>query len=441
MDKALPSDIEAERATLGSLLLNRDAIVAVDGWLQPDHFWLEKHAWIYEAIQTCYRNRIAPDSIAVSGELRRCGRLEAVGGLLYLIELGNATPTSVHVETYAKTVKQTSTLRRLISAGSKIAALGFDERDELESTLLKAEEMLAEVSGDQASRDYVPLREIVDLYADQLLDPNREGAVGLRTGFGDLDEMTGGLHRGNVIVLAARPGVGKTSFALNVAENVAAAGGKVGVISLEMSSEELRERLVSSRTGIDIQRIRTGAIREDDRAQMMVALARLSGLSMFIDDTPGQTIQQVRAKARRLHAAVGLDLLVLDYLQLMEGAGDAKNREGEVAKISRGLKILARELQIPLIALSQLNRAVEGRASHVPMLSDLRESGAIEQDSDIVIFIYREELYDKETDKKGIAELHIAKHRNGPTGVIPLRFDANTTRFLSLERYRSPDGY
>jgi replicative DNA helicase len=265
--------------------------------------------------------------------------------------------------------------------------------------------------------------------------------VGVPTGYTDLDELTGGLQPSDLIILAARPSVGKTSLALSLAYNVAfQSNSTVGVFSLEMSRDQLVQRMLSMHTGIDMQRLRTGNLRGDELNLALEGMGVLSEIPIYIEDTPGLSINEVRSKARRLHAEAGVDLLMIDYLQLMSGKR-SDNRVQEVSEISRGLKALARELNVPVIALSQLSRAVEGRQSHVPMLSDLRESGSIEQDADIVMFIYREELYDKETEKKGIAEIHMAKHRNGPLGVIPLRFEARTTRFQNLERYRAPEGY
>lgn len=443
MDRALPADINAERATLGSILLERDAIIAVAPWLPPDYFYLEKHAWIYEAMLACYNQRVPPDISTVADELRRRERLDPIGGIAQLSDLAAEVPTAVHVEYYARIVERTATLRRLIQAGGKIAALGFVEEEDLQATLDLAEAELFHVSQHRNNQDFIHISKIVDTFYEQIttLQERRGEVVGVPTGYGDLDEMTGGLQPSDLIILAARPGVGKTSFALSVAYNVAmAGGGTVGIFSLEMSREQLVQRLLAMHTNIDSQRLRTGNLREPDLQLLTEAMGRLSELPIYIEDTPSLSISEVRSRTRRLHAENGLDLLLIDYLQLMQGRR-SDNRVQEVGEISRGLKALARELNVPVIALSQLSRAVEGRTSHVPMLSDLRESGSLEQDADIVMFIYREELYDKETDKKGIAELHIAKHRNGPVGMVPLRFEANTTRFQNLERYRSPEGY
>lgn len=348
-----------------------------------------------------------------------------------------------HIERHARLVEDAALLRRLIEAGGKIAALGYDESEDIEATLDKAEAQLFEVSQRRSTQDFVPISQIVNTLFTQIerLQERRGEVAGVATGYTDLDELTGGLQPSDLIILAARPSVGKTSLALSLAYNVAfLSRATVGVFSLEMSRDQLVQRILAMHTGIDMQRLRTGNLRADELNLAFEGMGVLSELPIYIEDTPGLSITEVRSKARRLHAEVGVDLLMIDYLQLMSGRR-SDNRVQEVSEISRGLKALARELNVPVIALSQLSRAVEGRQSHVPMLSDLRESGSIEQDADIVMFIYREELYDKDTDKKGIAEIHLAKHRNGPLGVIPLRFEARTTRFQNLERYRAPEGY
>jgi replicative DNA helicase len=437
-----PNNLEAERATLGSILLNREAIVPIAAWLQPEHFYLQRHAQIYEAMLACYSARIPPDTRTVAEELRRRGRLEAVGGLLYLTELVDGVPTSYHIEYYAKTVERTALLRMLISAGGKIAAEGFNEKEELEITLDKAEQMLFEVTQRRSTSDFVHIGQVIDQYYEQInyLQEHRGEVVGVPTGFRDLDQITGGLQRSDLIILAARPGVGKTSLAMSLAYNVATLyQGTVAIFSLEMGREQLVQRLLAMDTRIDSHRLRIGNIPDHELRVVMEAMGRMASLPIYIEDTAGVSIMDVRSKARRLQSQAGIDLIVIDYLQLMQGRR-SENRVQEVGEISRGLKALARELNVPVLALSQLSRAVEGRTSHVPMLSDLRESGSIEQDADIVMFIYREELYDQNTDKKGIAEVHIAKHRNGPVGVVPMRFEAATTRFADLS-YRTPDGY
>ncbi len=438
----LPQNIEAEKATLGSILLNREAIVAVAPWLLAEYFYMDRHAQIYEAMLACYNARIPPDTRTVSEELRRRERLDSIGGVPYLSDLVDTVPTSYHVEYYARIVERTALLRQLIKAGGKIAALGYDEREELENTLDQAEQTLFEVSQRRSNQDFIHIGQVIDSYYEQInyLQEHRGEVVGVPSGFRDLDELTGGLQQSDLIILAARPSVGKTSFALSLGYNVATRHQRnVGIFSLEMSRDQLVQRLLAMDTRIDSHRLRTGHLNEADLQNVMESMGRLAAVPIYIEDTPGLSIMEVRSKARRLQSQSGVDLIIIDYLQLMAGKR-SDNRVQEVSEISRGLKALARELNVPVIALSQLSRAVEGRTSHIPMLSDLRESGSIEQDADIVMFIYREELYDKETDKKGIAELHIAKHRNGPIGVVPMRFDAATTRFDDLT-YRAPEGY
>ncbi len=440
MDRPLPVDLNAERATLGSILLERDVIITIASWLLPDYFYLEKHAWVYEAMLACYHQRIPPDLSTVAAELRRHERLEPIGGISYLGELSAAVPTAIHIEHYARIVERTALLRRLIEAGGKITALGYDEREDLEATLDKAEAELFAVSQRRAQQDFIHVGQVLDAYFEQLtaVQEQRGEIAGVQTGYLDLDRLTGGLQRSDLIVLAARPSAGKTSLALSIAYNVGFAGQKVGIFSLEMSREQLVQRLLAIHTGIDSHRLRTHNIREEEFDLLVSSMGELSNLPIYIEDTPALSVLEVRTKARKLDSQGKIAILIIDYLQLMQGRKNS-NRVQEVGEISQGLKALARELNIPVIAISQLSRAVEGRQSHVPMLSDLRESGSIEQDSDIVMFIYREELYDKETDKKGIAEIHIAKHRNGPLGVVPLRFDAATTHFQNLERYYDSD--
>lgn len=445
MEKQLPANLEAERATLGALLIERDAIIAIASWLAPDHFYLEKHRWIYEAVLQCYNRRVPPDLQTVTDELRRHERLVEVGDLPFLVDLSNSVPTAYHVEYYGRIVERTAVLRRLIQAGGKIAALGFDETDDVERTLDQAEQALFSVSQRRGVQDFVPLSQIIDQYLEYLNDVQERGyeVGGVPTRFIDFDRLTGGLHKSDLLILAARPGVGKSSFALSIAHNMAMQNrSSIGIFSLEMGREQLLQRLLSTFTGIDAQRLRTGRISTQDLQVLVDAMGQLAAAPIYIDDTAGLSVNELRSKARRLQAERGLDLLIVDYLQLMNAGGRRNdNRVQEVSEISRSLKNLARELNIPVLALSQLSRAVEGRTSHVPMLSDLRESGSIEQDADIVMFIYREEMYDKDTDKKGIAEIHIAKHRNGPVGVVNLFFDTKTTRFRDLAPYRSPDGY
>jgi replicative DNA helicase len=445
VEKILPHNEEAERATLGAIFLDREAIVPIAAWLYGEHFYSEKHAWIYEAQLACYNRRTPPDLTTVADELRRTDRLNAVGGVPYLIDLSNAVPTAYHVEYYARIVERTAVLRRLIQAGGKIAALGYEEVEDVEQTLDAAEQELFTVSQRRGLQGFVSLAQVVDQYYEYLNEVQERGQemAGLPTGFVDFDRMTGGLHKSDLLILAARPGVGKSSFAMSIAFNMAMQRQiAVGVFALEMGRDQLLQRLLATHTGIDSQKLRTGRISAAELSTLMDAMGQLSAAPIYIDDTPGLTVNEVRAKTRRLQAEHGLDVLIIDYLQLMSGSGRRNdNRVQEVSEISRSLKSLARELNIPVIALSQLSRAVEGRTNHVPVLADLRESGSIEQDADLVMFIYREDMYDKDTDKKGIAEIHIAKHRNGPLGTVSLFFDHRTTRFRDLAPYSTPEGY
>jgi replicative DNA helicase len=383
MDRSVPFDLQAERASLGSILLDRDAIVVVAAWLPAEYFYLEKHALIYEAMLACYNRREPPDLATVAAELRRQERLDLVGGLAFLGELAAEVPTAVHIEYYARNVERTAVLRRLIEAGGKISAMGYDESVDLESTLDKAESELFGVSQRRSTQDFVPIGQIVNQLFTQIesLQERRGEVAGVATGYTDLDELTGGLQPSDLIILAARPSVGKTSLALSLAYNVAfLANATVGVFSLEMSRDQLVQRILAMHTSIDMQRLRTGNLRADELNLAFEGMGVLSELPIYIEDTPGLSITEVRAKARRLHAEAGVDLLMIDYLQLMSGRR-SDNRVQEVSEISRGLKALARELNVPVIALSQLSRAVEGRQSHVPMLSDLRESGCLAGES------------------------------------------------------------
>ena len=437
VERLPPSNIEAEQSVLGSLLIDRDAVIRVAAFLKAEDFYSANHGIIYQAILDLYNQRTPPDFVTVVDELDRRGRLDDVGGVAYLTELLNSVPTAVHVEYYGRIVERTATLRRLIQAGSEIVQIGYDPSRDVEEALDQAEQALFRVSQKRTLRDFIPISDVLEHYFDKLdvIQQHRGEVVGVPTGFADLDKLTGGLQRSDLVIIAARPSVGKTSFQLGIAHSAAVRHGKsVGIFSLEMSAEQLVQRLLSMETGVDTQRLRLGYIDDDEWDQVSRAFGRLAEAHVYIDDTPGISVMEVRSKARRLMAEQGLDLVIVDYLQLMQGRR-SENRVQEISDISRGLKGLARELNIPVVALSQLSRAVESRTDHRPLLSDLRESGSIEQDADIVMFLYREELYDPDTEKKGIAEVIVAKHRNGPTSTINLRFFDRTARFADLELY------
>ncbi|CAA9551132.1 MAG: Replicative DNA helicase (DnaB) [uncultured Thermomicrobiales bacterium] len=439
VDRLPPNNIDAEQSVLGSLLIDRDAIIRIDSFLRPEDFYLPSNVVIFRAIKELYQDRQPSDLVTLSDRLDHAGQLEQAGGTAYLASLLTAVPTSVHVEYYARIVERDAALRRLISAGTDIVEIGFEDSITTEIALDRAEKLILQISQQRTTRDFVPLDEVLEGIFNRITPngDNRNAIVGVGTGYKDLDAMTGGFQRSDLIILAARPSMGKTAFALGITHGAALLHGKsVGIFSMEMSAEQLAYRLLSTETGIDSHRLRLGQVDDHEWERLSRALGRLSEAKIFIDDTAGAGIMEVRSKARRLMSEQGLDMIVVDYLQLMSSGRRNDNRVQEIAEISRGLKGLARELNVPVVALSQLSRAVETRSDHRPMLSDLRESGSIEQDADLVMFIYREDKYDEETDKRGIAEIILAKHRNGPVGSINLRFFEQTARFADLEVHR-----
>ncbi len=440
-DRLPPHNLEAEQSVLGSLLIDRDAIIRVASYVRAEDFYIAANATIYQAILDLYNRREPTDFLTLSDELERRGTIDEVGGIGYLSSLLNVVPTAVHVEYYGRIVERTSTLRRLIDAGTQIVGIGFQERLEAEDALDSAEQALFSVSQRRQTKDFQSISDVLDRFFDQLdyLQQNRGDVVGVPTGFSDLDKLTGGLQRSDLIILAARPSVGKSAFALGMAYGAAVQHKKkVGIFTLEMSAEQLVQRLLSTETGVDSHRLRLGNIDDSEWDRISRAFGRLAEAEIFIDDSANASIMDVRSKARRLQAEHGVDLIIIDYLQLMSGRR-TDNRVQEISEISRGLKGIARELNVPVVALSQLSRAVETRADHRPMLSDLRESGSIEQDADIVMFIYREDRYDENSERKGIAEIIVAKHRNGPVDSVHLRFFERTARYADLELYREPD--
>lgn len=442
IERLPPQNLEAEQSVLGSLLIDRDAIIRIAAMIRPDDFASAANGTIYQAILDLYNRREPADFITLQDELARRKHLDDIGGIAYLSALASAVPTAVHVEYYAKIVERTATLRRLIDAGTEIVKIAYDEGVDTEDALDAAEKAIFDVTERRITKDFVSIAEVLDQFFDRLnyIDQHRGEVVGVPTGFSDLDQLTGGLQRSDLIILAARPSVGKSAFSLGMAYGAAVTHGKtVGIFTLEMSAEQLVQRLLSTETGVDSHRLRLGHINDGEWDRISRAFGRLGEANIFIDDTAGASIMDVRSKARRLQAEHGLDLLIVDYLQLMSGKR-SENRVQEISEISRGLKGLARELNVPVVALSQLSRAVETRADHRPMLSDLRESGSIEQDADIVMFIFREDVYDDDTEKKGIAEIIVAKHRNGPVGSVHLRFFSQTARFADLELYRDGNG-
>jgi replicative DNA helicase len=436
-DKLQPHNVEAEEAVLGSLLIDPDAIIRVATFLTPDDFYLERHAWIYEAIHNLHERREPADMVTLTDEMERRGQLIEIGGPAYLSGLINATPTSIHVEYYARIIERTAVLRRLIDAAGKIARLAYQDTENAAEVVDRAEELIFAVASRQADRDLRHIRQALDKYYDRIeyLHQHRGEVIGVPTGLTDLDKLLGGLQRSDMIVMAGRPGMGKTSLALSIALQAARRLQKrIALFSLEMSDEQLVQRFISAETGIDSQRLRLGDIKEDEWPTFIQATNLLAGTSIFIDDTPAISALELRTKARRLHAEHGLDLLIVDYLQLMRGDSRSENRQQEISYISRSIKALARELNIPILALSQLSRQVESRGDKKPLLSDLRESGSIEQDADVVLFIYRDEMYNPDkTEFPNIAEIIVSKHRSGPTGTFMVYFKKHLAQFVDLE--------
>ncbi|HEY7779356.1 MAG TPA: replicative DNA helicase [Ktedonobacterales bacterium] len=445
MEKLLPQNVEAESGVLGSILIDPEAITQVADYLRPEDFYREAHRSIYQAALDLYEQHEPADLITLTDELARRGQLEDVGGASYVSSLANQVPTSANVDFYGHIVERTSILRRLIHAAGQIAAVAYNEPDAT-AALDQAEKLIFNVSQRFSRSDFDHIRDTLREYIDKLdqLHEHRGTIVGVPTGFSDLDKLTGGLQKSDLVILAARPAVGKTALALSLAHNTALRhGNSVAIFSLEMSKDQLAGRLLSMDAGVDQGRLRTGFIDDDEWERISASVGRLSDANIYVDDTPGITLVEMRSKARRLMMDHGFSLMVVDYLQLMQGSGTGnrghENRVQEVSEISRGLKSLARELNVPVLALAQLSRAVESRTEKKPQLSDLRESGSIEQDADIVMFIYRDEVYNPETERKNIADIIVAKHRNGPVGQISLFFQANQTRYRDLELQRGPD--
>ncbi len=436
--KTPPQNPQAEESFIGSLLLDKDAIIKVADIIHIDDFYIEKNGMIYEAILKLFEKREPLDVVTLSEELEKQGTLKEIGGASYLTDLVNGVPTAAHVVNYAKIVAQKATLRRLIAAASQINEIAYDEEEQLDNLLDKAEKTLFDVSQKHLRQNFVSIKDVLADSFDRLdsLHKDNESLRGTPTGFTGVDNILAGLQKSDLIILAARPSMGKTSLALNIAQNVATKQGvPVGIFSLEMSKEQLIDRMLASEAGIDSWKLRTGSLEDKDFEKLNKAMGVLAEAPIYIDDSAMANVMEMRTKARRLQSEHDLGLIVIDYLQLMSGGSSSSdNRVQEISEISRGLKGLARELNVPVIALSQLSRSVEQRNPKIPQLSDLRESGSIEQDADVVMFIYREDYYEKETEKKNIADILIKKHRNGPTGDVELYFQPDQTLFKNIDR-------
>ncbi|HHW91465.1 MAG TPA: replicative DNA helicase [Firmicutes bacterium] len=434
-DRVPPFSLEAEQSVLGAMFLEREAVLVAAEILQPEDFYRDAHRYIFEAILDLEERGRPADLVTVTETLRQQGRLDDVGGLAFVTTLAESVPTAANVEYYARIVEEKAILRRLIREATRIIQNSYEASTEAAAILDDAEQAILRISQYRNQSGFMAIKDLISAAYDRIefLYQNKGGVTGIPTGFKDLDRLTAGLQPSDLIVVAARPSMGKTSFALNVALHVALeAKIPVAIFSLEMSREQLIQRMLSSEAGIDGQRLRTGFLDEEDWLLLTTAMARLSEAPIFIDDTPSITVMDIRAKARRLVQERGQALILLDYLQLVNSRRAFESRQQEITEISRGLKALARELQVPVVALSQLSRAVEQRQDKRPVLSDLRESGAIEQDADVVAFIYWDEYYNPDTEKKGIAEIIIGKQRNGPTGLVQLAFLKDSMRFRDL---------
>ena len=437
MQNTPPQSIEAEQAVLGAIMIDADRLISASERLLPQDFYRAAHQRIFETMLVLSDRGEAIDLVTVTAELSTLGILEEVGGLAYLGELAEGVPTAANINYYVNVVDQKSTLRRLIRTANEIVTDGYERQNEVDVLLNEAERKILEVSQGKGSASFIPISDVLtSAYAtiDKLHKQSGE-TTGIPTGFRDLDKVTAGFQRNDLIIVAARPSVGKTAFALNISQNVATrADENVAIFSLEMGAEQLVMRMLCAEGNVDAQRLRTGQLEDEDWGKLSLAMSSLSQAGIYIDDTPGIRVNDIRAKCRRLKQEHGLGMIMIDYLQLIQGNGrSSDNRQQEVSEISRSLKSLARELEVPVIALSQLSRGVESRQDKRPMMSDIRESGAIEQDADIVAFLYRDDYYNKETEDANTIEIIIAKQRNGPTGTVKLAFRKEFNKFVDLE--------
>ncbi|MBR2568400.1 MAG: replicative DNA helicase [Paenibacillus sp.] len=442
VDRIPPQNQEAEQAVLGAILLQSEALITAMERVQVEDFYLPGHQHIFEAMIELNEENQPIDLITLTSHLQDRKLLDEVGGVSYLARLANAVPTAANVDYYAQIIEEKSMLRRLIRTATQIVTESYAGDDDVSALLSDAERKILEISNQRSSSGFIAIKDVLmEVYEKvENLNENQGGTTGIPSGFQDLDKMTAGFQRSDLIIVAARPSVGKTAFALNIAQNVGVrAKETVAIFSLEMSAAQLVQRMICAESNVDATRLRTGSLEDDDWEKLTMSIASLSEAEIYIDDTPGVTVADIRAKCRRLKKERGLGMILIDYLQLIHGRGKAgESRQQEVSEISRTLKQIARELEVPVIALSQLSRGVEQRQDKRPMMSDLRESGSIEQDADIVAFLYRDDYYDKESEKKNIIEIIIAKQRNGPVGTVELVFLKNFNKFVSYERTHDP---
>lgn len=442
IDRVPPQNVEAEQAVLGAMLIEKEAISKVAEFLQGGDFYRDAHKVIFSAMLDLFNRNEPVDLVTVIEALRKNDKLEGVGGVAYVTSLANSVPTAANVMYHGKIVEEKSLLRGLINAATEIAGIGYEDHEDVAAIVDQAEKKILAVSERRTGGDFTPIKSIIfDAFGKiEQLYASKGGITGLPTGFKDLDKLTSGLQPSDLILIAARPSMGKTAFTLNIAAHVATREKKaVAFFSLEMSKEQLVQRLLCAEAAIDSQRLRIGELEDRDWGKLINAADRLSSAPIFIDDTAGITVMEMRSKARRLKIEHDLQLIIIDYLQLMQGgtSRSGENRQQEISEISRSLKALARELNVPVIALSQLSRSVESRQVKKPMLSDLRESGSLEQDADIVAFLYREDYYNPDTEQKNITDIIIAKHRNGPVDTVQLFFHKQFTKFCDLSRMQA----
>jgi replicative DNA helicase len=440
--KLPPQSIDAEKAVVGALLIDEESIVRVLDFLKAQHFYDPRHEIIYENIVELFEQNQSIDVLTLTNILKKKKQLQKVGGVTYISELVNSVPSASHIEEYAHIVKEKSVRRGLISVSGYLNEIAFNEDEKLDKVLDSAEQKLFEVTEESIERDFVHVSKLLEQAYEKAeqADKSMDKVQGIRTGYRLLDAMLGGFQKSDLIILAARPSVGKTALSLDIARYIATKEKKnVGFFSLEMSNMQLMDRILAMQVNANLWDLRMGRLPDEAFERLADAMGVLSESGLYVDDTPGLHIMEMRTKARRMTAEHGLDIIFVDYLQLMQGRS-RENRVQEVSEISMSLKNLARELDIPVVAISQLSRAIEARTIRIPQLSDLRESGSLEQDADVVLFINREELYNPETDRKGVADLYIAKHRNGPTGQIELYFVKEQARFRELEKRRTEEG-
>ena len=432
-----PHSVEAEQSVLGSILLDKDAMISVSETLIPEDFYKEAHKVIYECMLKLYNSQSEIDLITLAEELRDQGYLDDIGGIPYITSLSTIVPTTSNIKYYVNIVKEKSIVRQLISAANDIINLSYDSSAKVEDVLENAEKKIFDISQERTTNDFKQINQVLRDTYDMIekLYSDKTEVTGITTGFKDLNKKINGLQRTDLILVAARPAMGKTAFSLNLVQNAALKGdASVAVFSLEMSKEQLVQRMLSAQSNVELSKIKTGTLGESDWPRIIDAMAVLSEAKIHIDDTPGIKISEIRSKCRKLKIEKGLDFILIDYLQLMEGDGKNENRQQEIAKISRSLKILAKELDCPVVALSQLSRSPELRKDHRPILSDLRESGSIEQDADIVMFLYRDEYYHDDSEKKNIGEIIVAKNRHGETGTVELVWFGQVQKFADKVR-------